>query len=204
MDKRYITGKLVDELIRFAALGAVVSTVVLAPNAIQALDKPLRALDRKLTKREREREARRIIRYMKERGYLAGSYEHGLQLTDKARRRLSKNAMHATHIRIPSVWDGNWRIVLYDIPESKGSARRALGDMLRTLGCFQLQKSAWITPFACRDQIASIAAYFDVDSYITYLEAQHLDNEKVMIKKFQRKYPCTKFSRKISNHSYKF
>ncbi len=184
---------LVDELIRFAMLGTIVGTVLLAPNAVQALDKPLRSIDRALSARERTREAKRILRYMKEHGYLTGEYEHGLQLTDKARRRLAKREMHHISIDIPNIWDGTWRVVMYDIPEKKGGARRALGGSLRKLGFFQLQKSAWIMPFPCRDQVANIAAYFDIDTYVTYFEAQYLDNENVMLKRFQAKYKATNF-----------
>ncbi len=184
---------------------------------------------------------------MKNRGYLAGDYEHGLQITDKARRRLSRVRLSDIIIQPQKVWDKTWRIVIYDIPEEHASARRNLTRQLRCMGCFQLQRSTWITPFPCRSEVEAIRAQYHIktkhlilprsslpavhwtslflvnvsryvssknsrpllgminlsggailnvlslDQFITYFEAQHLDNSHGILKRFQRKYLATKF-----------
>lgn len=193
MAQNSTTSQLVDEIIRLGAFVGVASVVILAPNAVRILDKPLRALDRTLDAREREREAMRVIRYMKQKGYLAGDYEHGLQLTEKSRKRLEKLAIKDLHISATRIWDKRWRIVVYDIPENHRDARRALTTELRRIGCFQLQKSTWITPFPCRDEISTLSAHFAVDKYVSYFEALNLENEQPLVKAFQKKYPETKF-----------
>jgi len=43
-------------------------------------------------------------------------------------------------------WDGNWRMVLFDFPNTKHSARNRLRAHLRKRGFGYLQKSVWITP----------------------------------------------------------
>lgn len=190
---RELTKKLIDELIRFGAFGVALSAAVVAPNIMQALDGPLRKLFDRLDAREKEREIQRVIRYMKQQGLLAGSYEHGLQLTEKARKRLAKADFESLRVEPQITWDKRWRIIIYDIPEDHKSARNALAGRLRSFGCFQLQKSTWITPFPCRDGVATLAAHYDVDENITYFEAINLDNEKVLKKRFQKKYPATQF-----------
>lgn len=193
MAERSETSKFVDEILRFAAYGGALAATLIAPNIVQALDKPLRNLDKKLDARDKLRETQRIVRYMKQIGLLAGSYEHGLQLTDKARKRLVKIELGDLRLQTQPQWDKRWRIIIYDIPEKHKSARNALGNSLLRYGCFQLQKSTWITPFPCRDDIMTLCAHYEVDAFVTYFEAFNLDNEAVLIQRFRKKYPGTRF-----------
>lgn len=194
MSQRETTVKVIDEIIRFMAFSGVVAAGLALPNVLIAFNKPLGTLLGKLDERDRERELRRVISNMKSQGYLVdGSYEHGLQLTDKARTRLQKVLFNELTVVATEQWDHFWRIILYDIPESKKYARNALNSHLRAIGCFQLQRSVWITPFPCRDVVVAITANYDVDTYVTYFEAKNLDNERTMISYFKKKYPATHF-----------
>lgn len=175
-------------------MGGIIAGTAVAPNLPIALEKPLRRLLKHLDKRECQREYQRIVYNLKAQGYLAGDYEHGLQLTDKARARLAQREADIHPIHSQKSWDHQWRIIIYDIPEKSKSARNALAHILRTIGCFQLQKSAWITPFPCRKDIETIAAKYEVDQHITYFETTSLDNAKPLMRRFQKKYPQTRFS----------
>jgi len=44
-------------------------------------------------------------------------------------------------------WDGQWRVVFFDIPEDLREARDGLRAELKKLGFGRWQKSAWLTPF---------------------------------------------------------
>lgn len=180
-------------VIRFGATGATLTAALLAPNAIRGLEAPLQKLFNAMDKRERQRELQRVIRYMKQRGYLAGSYEHGLQLTEKSRRRLARLELEDLQVASQPAWDKRWRVIIYDIPEAHKQARTTLAAKLHHFGCFQLQKSVWITPFPCHDDIAQLCAYYAVDQYVTYFEALNLDNETVLLRRFKKKYPATRF-----------
>ncbi|MFZ1249043.1 MAG: hypothetical protein WAQ24_01840 [Candidatus Saccharimonadales bacterium] len=193
MANRETTAKVVDEIIVLMATSVAIASAMVLPNILLGLDKPLKLLYRKMDKRAREREARRIVYNMKAQGYLVGSYDHGLHLTDKARRRLEKATLDKLQIEPTPRWDHTWRITLYDIPEKHKTARNALHDRLRMVGCFQLQRSVWITPFPCRDIVETITSQYGVDEFVTYFEAAHLDNETAMIRLFAKKYPHTKF-----------
>lgn len=43
-------------------------------------------------------------------------------------------------------WDGQWRMVLFDMPLGKDAQRRRLWSYLRKKGFGYLQNSVWITP----------------------------------------------------------
>jgi len=188
------TSHIIDEILLFSVTGAALAGGLLVPNLLIGLDKPLRKFWKHLEKREKEYELQRIIYSMKARGYLAGDYEHGLQLTDKARKRLARIEFDSLVAKPQHRWDRLWRIIIYDIPEEHKLARNALTTKLRDYGCFQLQKSTWITPFPCREDIETITSNYEVDDYVTYFEAINLDNAAPLIRRFKKKYPATKFS----------
>lgn len=193
MSSRENTGKIIDEVIRFGVGGAALAAGFALPGLLIGLEKPLAKFFTVMDERDKQRELRRIVYQMKEKGLLVGDYDHGLQVTDKARRRLHLADIRELRAQAAPRWDGIWRIIIYDIPEGHASGRQALADRLRAYGCFQLQKSTWITPFPCRDDIVVLSTHHSVDQYVTYFEATHLDNAKPLITRFARKYPTTNF-----------
>jgi phenylacetic acid degradation operon negative regulatory protein len=54
-------------------------------------------------------------------------------------------------------WDGRWRLVLFDVPESCRAKRNQLRRYLRSRGFGYLQNSVWITPDPVNEQRALLA-----------------------------------------------
>lgn len=77
----------------------------------------------------------------------------------------------------PSRWDGRWRVVIYDIPHSKKSARDALRRKLYELGFAEWQKSVFIFPYPCREEIDFIIELFNLRPYVRQAELTHPTNE---------------------------
>lgn len=176
----------VDGILKFLAAGGLLATMVIAPNAIQALDKPLQAFFDKMDKRTRQREWKRVVYYMKQQKLIDYSrdYEHGIMLTTKGRIRANKANFDSLSIKRPETWDKKWRLVFFDIPEAYKQGRNALTIKLRNLGFYQLQRSAWIHPFPCREVIETVTTTYRVERYVTYIETSHIDNEKRLIERF--------------------
>lgn len=193
MSKNEITSKLLDETLRLAVMGGVLGAVIVLPNILVSLDKPLQKYYDSYDKRQRAREARRIVYYMKEQGYLSGSYDHGLTITSKARKRLEQLDFDTLEIFAPVKWDHTWRMVIYDIPENHKNGRFALATKLRLLGFFQLQRSAWIHPFPCQDIVANVCLTHKISKYVSYMEVINIDNEGLLIQRFRKKLPNVKF-----------
>lgn len=82
-------------------------------------------------------------------------------------------------IQIPKMkkWDGNWRIVLFDIPEKHKKARDALSLTLKKIGFYKFQKSVFIHPFECQNEIDFVIEFFSLRQYVRYLTAHKIDNE---------------------------
>ncbi len=68
-----------------------------------------------------------------------------LRLTPEARRMANGGRDLQAHW--DHQWDGVWRMVLFDIPESERNTRERLRRSLKQLGFGCLQNSTWVTPF---------------------------------------------------------
>jgi|SRR3989344_2794306 len=68
-------------------------------------------------------------------------------------------------------WDRKWRFVLFDIPESKKKTRDALRRKLKHFGFLEFQKSVFIYPYPCRDEINFVINFFDIAELVYYIEA---------------------------------
>jgi len=82
-------------------------------------------------------------------------------------------------------WDGKWRMVVFDIPEKKKSSRDALREKLNRLGFYELQKSVFIFPHECRNEIDFIIEFFELRPYVRIILATELDNELHLKKIFK-------------------
>lgn len=68
-------------------------------------------------------------------------------------------------------------MVLFDIPEKIRKGRDALRDKLKDLGFYELQKSVWVHPYPCEDEINFITEVFDLRPYIRFAEIAKITNE---------------------------
>jgi len=80
-------------------------------------------------------------------------------------------------IKKPPIWDKRWRIIIYDIPDKKKAVRDALRYKLNELGFKEWQKSVFIHPYPCQEEINFIVELFDVRPYVRYAELINPTNE---------------------------
>jgi len=193
MARNDTTSTVIDGILRFTVTSGAITAGLVIPNLLIGLEKPLSIFWKHLDRRERERELHRVVSYMKSNHLLMGDYEHGLQITDKGRERLSQLDFDNLSVQQPKKWDGSWHLVIYDIPEKQRVGRKALTSKLNDLGFYQLQRSVWLHPFPCRKVTETVTSRYKVGQYISYIKTSHIDNERVLIQKFKKKYPRTSF-----------
>ena len=83
-----------------------------------------------------------------------------------------------------NLWDGKWRTVIFDIPEKLKSARNALRDKLKEVGFHELQKSVFVFPYECKDEIDFIIEFFNLRQYVRYGIFDFIDNDLHLRKTF--------------------
>ncbi len=98
-------------------------------------------------------------------------------LTEKGEEWALQFNFEEMKIKKPLSWDGKWRVVLYDIPEKRKKAREALRKKIKELGFYEMQKSVFVFPYPCRDEIDFVTEFFEVRNFVHYGEMMNLSNE---------------------------
>ena len=100
-----------------------------------------------------------------------------LLLTSQGKQKALRFKLDNIKVSRPSRWDGLWRVVIFDIPESKKKARDSFSLKIKQLGLHPLQKSVFICPFECRDEVDFLIEMFDLRSYVRFLVVKDIDTE---------------------------
>ncbi len=74
-------------------------------------------------------------------------------------------------------WDGKWRLVIYDISKLKKSAQENFRRVLKQINFFPLQKSVYLMPYKCSEEIGYLREYFNLGEEVLLLEVSKLENE---------------------------
>ncbi|NWF92074.1 MAG: CRISPR-associated endonuclease Cas2 [Syntrophaceae bacterium] len=168
------------------AAGAAIPATILMPN-IPTSFKPL---IKELIRRNRPMRRHSLLRsigYLKRNDFVSVAERGGQQiltLTKKGEKRVLSFYADKMAIRKPRKWDRKWRIVIFDIPETRKQGREALRNKLKELGFLRLQKSCFIHPFDCRSEIEFLCGLFEVYPYVNFIVAREIEGEESFRKLF--------------------
>jgi len=107
-----------------------------------------------------------------------------VKITKKGETRLRAFSIDLIEIKKPKKWDGKWRLVMFDIPMRFTKGREAFRYHLKDLGFFQFQKSAWIYPYPCEDEIIFIADFLGICKYIEILTIESILRDQKLRRHF--------------------
>ena len=165
------------DLMRAKGYGAVLVSLFVATNIGQALKPFLGGTSSKRRDWERKR-VREALTRLRKRRYVRfeqkGSEVH-IVVTEYGRQRLRKFEFDTVAPPPePRRWDHRWRIVAFDIPETKKRQRVIFRDKLRELGFLAFQKSVCVYPYPCEDEIDFLTQFLNINRYVRYIEAHAL------------------------------
>ncbi len=100
-----------------------------------------------------------------------------LILTDDGKDRILRHEIDKIEIKKPAHWDNLWRMVIFDIPEDKKPGRDALNVKLKEIGFYPMQKSVFIHPYECKDEIDFIIELFELAPHVRFLRVKDIDIE---------------------------
>lgn len=147
------------------------------------------------------RAIRQVVDRFEKRG-LVRRVTHGryveFKLTEKGREQLDRYTLDdLTLPDRPAIWDGKWRIVLFDVPEQRKYLRTIFRHKLQDLGFVYLQKSSWLYPFSCENELSVLAKKLGLEEYVAIATAHTLSNEEKFLRRF-------KISRTVDESDYHF
>lgn len=108
-----------------------------------------------------------------------------ISLTKEGRKKAGWFQINHLIIKKPKKWDHKWHIIIFDVEEEHRSKREAMRGLLKRLGLIVLQKSAWVYPYECRDEIELLRDFFGLNGdELRYIVTDDIGEDEEIRKKF--------------------
>ena len=159
-------------------IGGFLTLAMVAPNSLQYL----KSFGITPGKRQKEITARSRDRLVKD-GLLKYDGKF-VKLTDKGQTVLESLELKDWKIDKPKKWDGKWRMLIFDIPETRKSLRDKVRHTLLHIGFLRIQDSVWIYPYDCEDFVTLLKADFKIGKDLLYLIVDSIEYDKSYKKYF--------------------
>lgn len=155
-------GEITKDILLWAAMGAVITIAAPSPYFIVNILKAFK----KENKYERKEIYNAFYRLRKEECLVMKKRRRQLyiSLTEKGRKRAGWYQIDHLKIKKQKKWDGKWYVIIFDISHHFRIKREALRGLLKRLEFLQLQKSVWIHPYDCHDEINLLKDFFGLSS----------------------------------------
>ncbi|MUK88664.1 phenylacetic acid degradation operon negative regulatory protein PaaX [Ornithinibacillus sp. L9] len=105
-------------------------------------------------------------------------------LTERGKKRMEEASKRIYKLESPS-WDGDWRMLVYTIPEEKRHLRDELRKELVWSGFGLLSNSCWITPNPLEEQVQNLIEKYNIAPYVSFFRATYegLQTNKSLVEK---------------------
>jgi DNA-binding transcriptional regulator PaaX len=109
-----------------------------------------------------------------------------LSLNSSGRQKLRTIKLSSQNHLISTTWDGYWRMVIIDIPDTQKKDQDAIRYMLKKAQFVQIKNSIWVTPYPLEHMMINIKKDMNLEEYIMVLVTDKLDTstEQLIMEKF--------------------
>lgn len=109
-----------------------------------------------------------------------------LRLTPEGRQKLRNIKLSNPKSLVDTRWDGFWRMIILDLPESRKSERDSIRYILKKAGFLCMKNSVWVSPFPFEHLFLNIKQDLGLHDEIMIVVTQHIDpvTEESLIKSF--------------------
>lgn len=176
--KKYSKGEIAKIILRTILVGGAVILVLSSPYAAKMIFEYFKGDKKKFT---------RSVNGLKKSKYVKSYYKGGkevIEITEKGKKRSLQYDFEEMKIEKLKRWDSIWRIVTYDISEKRKRSRDMLVIRFKELGFYPYQKSMFVFPYPCKNEIDFMKEHLFLGDSISYFEATYLDKEDMLKKEF--------------------
>lgn len=99
------------------------------------------------------------------------------RLTSAGKRKATSMKLESDTALVNPNWDGKWRIVMLDLPESRKGERESLRYLLKKAGFVMLKNSAWVSPYPFEHLFMNIKKDLGLASEMIIIVTAALDEE---------------------------
>lgn len=134
---------------------------------------------------------RSVFYYAKRKGFIEvkkDGHDIKIFITEKGRAWMKKYKIENLEIKKPKKWDGKFRVIAFDIPNSQKIQRNAFRSKLKELGFYSTQKSVWMHPFNCQDEIRTLMEFLGLTNrHVQIFIAEKVEDD-ILLKKIKNIY----------------
>ncbi|MEX2052498.1 MAG: hypothetical protein WD991_02280 [Candidatus Paceibacterota bacterium] len=108
------------------------------------------------------------------------------RLTKEGKKKVHSLELESDTSLVNTSWDGQWRIILLDLPESRKAERESLRYLLKKAGFVCLKNSAWISPFPFEHLFTNIKKDLGLTTEMMIITTSNIDEEtkKILFETF--------------------
>lgn len=125
--------------------------------------------------------------YLRRQGYIqtfTTRKEKYIELTPKGVRHVKNLFLQNIKIVHKGKWDKKWRVVIFDIPEKLHHSRDVFRNKIKQLSFIQIQKSVYVFPFECTQEISKIGQILNITKYVTIMISEIIQGEEWILETF--------------------
>ena len=131
-----------------------------------------------------KRHIRRSLEYLKRKHFIAFPGKGRFTITTNGKARLAKLDLDSIKIAKAEKWDGKWRLLTFDIPEEKSDLRNYFRKRLKEIGFFHFQRSVFILPYQCKNEIDTMCKELAIESNVHLITAERFEGDDSLVKSF--------------------
>lgn len=169
------------DVLAILGAGTAISAAILLPSSGRIIAPLIRQHpDWDAWKRFNPSYLRRTLRRLQEQKHVEVTMKNGqeiIRLTSAGKRKILHFSLETLFVEKPKRWDKKWRLVVYDVPRRD----KKLGDIIRaalkSIGFFGIQKSIYIFPYPCFDQIEFLREYYGLGDNVQYMLVEHIEHD---------------------------
>jgi DNA-binding PadR family transcriptional regulator len=179
---KYINPKTKDVLLLLTT-GTVIAASFLMPGApllLKPLTTRLKEQEEKEWKKYNPYRLKQMLKRLQKQKLVEVTSVNGEQLvtlSEKGKTKVLKFRLELLSLE-EKKWDGKWRIVIYDILSKKYNQRALFHRVLKQMNFYQLQRSVYLTPYRCYDEVEYLRQVCGVGSEVLVLTISGLENEQ--------------------------
>lgn len=180
-----ITSPLLKVLLKSLAVAGYAGIIVVAPNAVQAIDMLLPKSYKK------SKSASRFAYYAQRNGYISvekmRNNRYAITLTNKG-SAVAEDILF-TEYQIPKQrqWDGKWRVLLFDIAENQRRLRDDLRAAITNMGFLLIQNSVYVYPYPIDDFVGKLhVRYPQAAKRVISITAETIDGQDQLLSAFKK------------------
>lgn len=132
-------------------------------------------------------EVKRSLKRMEKQGLISIKQEGNqtvVILTKNGKEKLLKYKVDEMRIKPQIRWDKKFRLVIFDIPVDKSKNRTAFTRKLKEMGFRLIQKSIWVCPYPCEDEVDFLKELYEIRPYVRVVTAERIDVQADLMRVF--------------------